>query len=232
MMTNTLYLGDCLEVMSQIPDRSIDMILTDLPYGTTRNRWDSIIPLEPLWSEYKRVAKENAAIVLFAQVPFAQVLGASNPEMLRYEWIWKKGNATGFLNANRCPMKVHENILVFYRKLPTYNPQFRYEKPYTRAEARKKSSNYGKVAQRATSQSDGKRYPLDVLNFTEERGLHPTQKPVALCEYLIRTYTNPGEIVLDSCMGSGTTCVAAMSIKRDLSALRSMRTTLLSRKIA
>ena len=212
---NTLYIGDCLEMMNDILSQSIDMILTDLPYGTTRNIWDCTLPLEPLWRQYTRVAKEHAAIVLFAQVPFSIVLGASNVNMLRYEWIWKKGNATGHLNANRCPLKAHENILVFYQKLPTYHPQFRYEEPYQRAKRKVQSSNYGKAAKEyATRHADGKRYPVDVLLFTEERVLHPTQKPVALCEYLIQTYTNEGEVILDSCMGSGTTCVAAVKTRR------------------
>lgn len=210
-----LWQGDCLELMKQIPNGSVDMILCDLPYGTTQNRWDICLPLPELWEQYKRVIKSNGAICLFAQTPFDKVLGASNLKMLRYEWIWQKNMGTGFLNANKMPLKAHENILVFYSKLPTYNPQKSGGgKPYTQKQnAKKPSFNYGKHTTWTTI-NNGERYPLDVLKFGFERGSHPTQKPVPLCEYLIKTYTNEGETVLDNCMGSGTTGVACVNTNR------------------
>lgn len=207
-----IYHEDCLQGMKKIKDGSIDMILCDLPYGTTRNSWDSIIPLDELWANYNRVIKENGAICLFAQLPFDKVLAMSNPKMLRYEWIWGKSTKTGFLNAKKMPLKVHENILVFYKKLPTYNPQMSTGKPYT-AKSKPSSTNYGECRS-IVRVNDGQRYPTDILFFKSERGYHPTQKPVELCEYLIRTYTNHGEIILDNCMGSGTTGVAALRTGR------------------
>lgn len=213
-MINKVTQGDCLEVMRGIADKSVDMILCDLPYGTTRNKWDSIIPLDALWEQYKRVIKDDGAIVLTAQTPFDKVLGYSNLKMLKYEWIWQKESGTGFLNAKKMPLKDHENILVFYKKLPTYNPQMRTGfKPYTAKKGRH-GSNYGKD-KGAITVSDGIRYPLTTIKFIRDSTkLHPTQKPVALFEYLIRTYTNPGEIVLDNCIGSGTTAVAAINTGR------------------
>ena len=205
--------GDCLELMKDIPDKSIDMILCDLPYGTTKNKWDSVIPFEPLWEQYNRIIKDNGAIVLFSQMPFTVDLVASNYKDFRYEWIWEKLSASGHLNANRMPMKKHENILVFYKKLPTYNPQFTEGKPYV-ATYSTHSSNYGKQKDNITAINDGKRYPVDIIKFNNDRCLHPTQKPVALLEYLIKTYTNEGEIVLDNCMGSGSTCVACVNTNR------------------
>jgi len=192
---------------------SVDLILCDLPYGTTQNKWDSIIPLEPLWAEYKRIIKPNGAIILFAQTPFDKVLGCSNLEWLKYEWIWEKDNGTGFLNAKKAPLKIHENILVFYNKLPTYNPQMREGKPYT-VKAGRKSSNYGTQID-VTTVNTGERYPIDIIKFNRDKGkYHPTQKPVPLLEYLIKTYTNENEIVLDNCMGSGSTCVASHNTGR------------------
>lgn len=205
--------GDCLELMKDIPDKSIDMILCDLPYGTTKNKWDSVIPFEPLWEQYNRIIKDNGAMVLFSQMPFTVDLVASNYKDFRYEWIWEKLSASGHLNANRMPMKKHENILVFYKKLPTYNPQFTEGKPYV-ATYSTHSSNYGKQKDNITTINDGKRYPVDIIKFNNDRGLHPTQKPVELLEYLIKTYTNEGEIVLDNCMGSGSTCVACVNTNR------------------
>lgn len=206
-------LGDCLELMRAIPDGSVDMVLCDLPYGTTRNKWDSILPLDQLWRHYRRICR--GAIVLTAQSPFDKLLGASNLDMLRYEWIWRKEAGTGFLNAKRAPLKAHENVLVFYDKPPTYNPQMRQGfKPY---KCRKggETSNYNPSGLVVT-ESNGDRYPLTVLDFARDRlKVHPTQKPVALMEYLIRTYTNAGETVLDNCMGSGSTGVAAVNAGRD-----------------
>lgn len=204
-----MWLGDCLDLMADIPDGSIDMILCDLPYGTTRNKWDALIPFEPLWTHYWRVAKPNAAIVLSAQCPFDKMLGASQIRYLKYEWLWLKPNGTGFLNAKKAPLKNAENVLVFYKSPPTYNPQMRTGfKPY-RSRQGVRSSNYGKMNPDNISESNGERYPLQTIEFNQERGAHPTQKPVALFDYLIRTYTTEGQIVLDNCSGSGTTAVAA-----------------------
>ena len=193
---NKIYNEDCLEGMKRIPDKSIDMILADLPYGTTQNKWDSIIPLGPLWEQYKRIIKDNGAIVLTAQTPFDKVLGASNLNMLRYEWIWRKPIGTGHLNAKKMPLKNHENILIFYKKLPTYNPQMRKGEPYIRRAGNTVSTNYGNKTHTDIF-SDGFRYPMTTLEFPRDKTkLHPTQKPVALFEYLIRTYTNEGERLL------------------------------------
>ena len=215
MMSIKLLQGDCLELMKDIPDGSVDMILCDLPYGTTRNKWDSVIPLEPLWEQYERIIKDNGAIVLTAQTPFDKVLGASNLNMLRYEWIWQKEAGTGFLNAKKMPLKDHENILVFYKKLPTYNPQMRTGfKPYEIKKGHH-GSNYGKDKGTVTV-SGGERYPLTVISFSRDKNkLHPTQKPLALMEYLIKTYSDEGETVLDNCMGSGTTGIACKNLSRN-----------------
>lgn len=217
-----LYKGDCLEVMIDIPDKSIDMILCDLPYGTTRCKWDSIIDLEKLWEQYNRIIKDNGAIVLFAQTPFDKVLGASNLKMLKYEWIWEKTQATGHLNAKKMPMKAHENILVFYKKLPTYNPQKTTgHKPinsYTKyISTQNKSDLYGKVNKEISGGGDTDRYPRSVQVFSSDKqkiALHPTQKPVDLLQYLIKTYTNETELVLDNTMGSGSTGVACVNTNR------------------
>lgn len=211
-----LWNGDCLELMKYIPDGSVDLVLCDLPYGTTKNKWDTCIPLEKLWPEYKRVVKKNGAIVLFAQTPFDKVLGASNLDMLKYEWIWEKPQGTGHLNAKKMPMKSHENILVFYRQLSTYNPQWEWGTPY-KSTSGSPSTNYGKQKDSVTTTSDGRRYPKDVLRFGKAetvKHLHPTQKPVALLEYLIKTYTDSGDTVLDNCMGSGSTGVACANTNR------------------
>jgi len=208
-----LYNGNCLDIMKKFPDKSIDMILCDLPYGTTSNKWDSVIDLESLWWGYRRIIKDNGAIVLFAQTPFDKVLGNSNLKMLRYEWIWEKHMATGYLNAKKMPMKAHENILVFYKKLPVYNPQFTDGKPYT-GKGGGYSSNYGKHG-KVININNGYRYPRDVVKFKHDKEkLHPTQKPVKLLEYLIKTYTNENMLVLDNCMGSGSTGVACLNTNR------------------
>ena len=208
-----LHCGDCLEVMKDIPDKSVDMILCDLPYGTTQNRWDSIIPLDDLWAHYRRVIRPGAAVVLFCQVPFSIKLGASNLEWLRYEWIWQKANPTGFLNANRAPMKEHENILVFCEKAPPYNPQKTpaVKKKASQGQSRRENpNNYGNFDDGVESTNKGYAMPKDILFWASDPDkVHPTQKPVGLCEYLIRTYTDEGTTVLDNCMGSGTTGVAS-----------------------
>lgn len=216
-MLNQILLGDCLELMSDIPDGSVDMILCDLPYGTTRNKWDSVIDLTQLWTQYKRVIKSKGAIVLTAQTPFDKVLGASNIAWLKYEFIWVKNVATGHLNTNRAPMKKHENVLVFCNGQPTYNPQKTKGKPYTQKRSGRddNGSNYGKIDKRTDTVNEGYRMPTSCLEFNRETGLHPTQKPVALFEYLIKTYTNPGETVLDNCIGSGTTAIASMNTGRN-----------------
>lgn len=225
MYLNEIVHGDCLEVMQNIPDGSIDMIMADLPYNTTRNHWDSLIDLEKLWEQYERVIKGNGAIVLTAQTPFDKVLGASNLKLLKYEWIWEKTSATGHLNAKKMPMKAHENILVFYKKLPTYNPikTQGHVRKVSKAEHKvnsKMSTNYNPTG--LTTYDSTERYPRSVLKFPNDKqktALHPTQKPVALMEYLIKTYTNPGELVLDNVAGSGSTAIAAMNTGRNFIAI-------------
>lgn len=198
------------------------MVLCDLPYGTTRNKWDSVIDLDHFWEQVWRVAKQDAAVVLTAQTPFDKVLGCSQLKYLRYEWIWEKGNASGHLNAKRAPLKAHENVLVFYRKQPTYNPQktsghVRKVSSASHRRGTRLSDNYGDVNKNYGYDSTD-RFPRSTLFFSSDKQkskIHPTQKPVALFEYLIRTYTNPGELVLDACMGSGTTAVAALASGRN-----------------
>ena len=204
--------------MKRIPDGAVDMVLCDPPYGTTNNFWDQKLPLEPLWAQYKRVCKVNAAILLFACMPFGAELIMSNKKMFRYEWIWEKNLTVGFLNCNRMPLRAHENILVFYRKLPTYNPQWGEGVPYS---ARHSPQNRGcyRAVERFHTENDGRRYPKDVIKGFVMRGfgfqtVHPTQKPVEILEYLIKTYTNEGDTVLDNCMGSGSTAVAAINTGR------------------
>ena len=211
-----LYLMDGIEGLLAQPRHSVDMLLTDPPYGTTRNYWDVPLPLEALWEAVCWAVKPNGAVLLFAQCPFDKVLGASNLAMLRYEWVWYKSRCTGFLNARRAPLKKTENILVFYQKLPLYNPQFEQGKPYKRnVKNNGDSPNYGKFVRSSGGSEDGLRFPGNVLTFpTVQRTIHPTQKPVELCEYFIKTYTRPGEVVADICAGSGTTAVAALNTGR------------------
>ena len=232
MSSIDLQQGDCLELMKDIPSKSIDLILCDLPYGTTRNKLDSIIDLDRLWVDYARIIKDNGAILLFAQTPFDKVLGVSNLKHLRYEIIWQKTAPTGFLNAKKMPMKAHENILVFYKKLPIYNPQMTQGHPrkVSSKSSRKKSverqkfkveskdSNYNFYGESQVDYDSTERYPLSVQIFAKDQqkeNYHPTQKPVALLEWLIRTYTNEGDLVLDNCMGSGSTGVACVNTNRD-----------------
>ena len=204
----------------KIPSGSIDMIFTDLPYGTTKNEWDKKIEFAPIWAEYERVIKDNGVIALWAQSPFDKLLACSNLKLYRYEWIIEKTQATGFLNAHKMPMKAHENILIFYQKLPTYNPQMTHGHTRKVSSAwhkrgSQKYSGYGEYG--LTDYDSTDRFPRDVLRFKwdkQKSALCSTQKPVAACEYMIRTYTNTGDTVLDSCMGSGTTGVAATNLGR------------------
>lgn len=213
------YWGNCLEVMKEIPDGVVDMVLCDLPYGTTRNRWDTVIPFEPLWAQYWRVAKKNAAIVLTAAQPFTSSLVMSQVNHFKYDWVWRKPKGTGHLNAKKMPMKDKEDILVFCRGRAPYNPQFGQGEPYRnkagKIAERGLSDNYGAFGTHREG-SDGRRYPRQVLESpVVERGtIHPTQKPAKLFEYLIRTYTNEGDLVLDNCAGSGTTAIAAETAGR------------------
>ncbi|MBU0792085.1 MAG: site-specific DNA-methyltransferase [Gammaproteobacteria bacterium] len=197
--------------MADIPDSSVDLILCDLPYGTTQNKWDSVLDLSSLWAQYKRIC--SGAVVLTAQSPFDKVLGASSLSMLKYEWLWENPRATGHLNAKKQPMKAHENILVFYSRQCVYNPQMTPGETYSIGGGASKMDNYGSFSTKR--ENDGAmRYPRSIQKFKTEVGLHPTQKPVALMEYLIRTYTNEGAVVLDNCMGSGTTGVACANTDR------------------
>lgn len=213
----TLLQGDCLEKMLGIADGSIDLIVCDLPYGVTKNKWDAVIPFEPLWTQYNRVIKPNGAIVLFASQPFTTMLIASNMKMFRYCLVWEKNKFSDFLNAKRKPMKTNEDICIFYKRQPTYNPQYWYSTPYERWNTQgavDKQTNYGKHKQNRVK-SDGKRLPTTVLKFNRvERPDHPTQKPVDLLAWLIRTYSNEGDVVLDSTMGIGSTGEACVQEKR------------------
>lgn len=228
MIDDGFYCMDCFDGMAQIDDKSIDMILCDLPYGTTQCSWDIVIPFEPLWEEYKRIIKDNAAIVLFSQQPFTTDMINSNRKMFRYEIIWEKTLPTGFLNARRMPLRIHENILVFYKHLPKYTPQMR---TLERKDIGRRRTNGGKASQynefrRADWEwtETGKRYPSDVVKFSNWNGAlfgntanstkHPTQKPVLLCEYLIKTYTDVGDLVLDNCAGSCSTGIACHNTGR------------------
>ena len=262
LQINNVYNGDCLELMKEIDDKSIDFIFTDLPYGTTHCKWDSILPLndyvelssqyfyetdlcqlakainssleyardwfyknkkDGLWTHYNRIIKDHGCIALFAQTPFDKALGASNLKMLRYEWIWEKTQATGHLNAKKMPMKAHENILIFYKKLPTYNPQkttgHTPVHSYTKyVNTQNNTEIYGQLNKELSGGGETDRYPRSVLTFASDKQkshLHPTQKPLALCEYMIKTYTNPGDLVLDSCAGSCTTGVASINTGRN-----------------
>ena len=216
-----LWQGDCLELMNNIPDKSVDCIITDLPYQQTqRNKWDIMIPFEPLWKQYKRIIKDNGAIILFANGMFTAELMMSNKGMWRYNLIWEKTQPTGFLNAKKMPLRNHEDICVFYKKLPTYNPQMttEHKRKVSKAEHKincKNTTDYGDHG--LTTYDSTERYPKSVWRFAKDvqkSALHPTQKPVALIEELIKTYTNPGDVILDSCMGSGTTGVAAKNLGR------------------
>jgi len=212
-----LLQGDCLELMKDIQDKSIDMILCDLPYGTTQNKWDIIIPFKPLWKSYNRIIKDNGAIVLTASQPFSSALVMSNPTMFKYEWIWEKTISSCQLNSKIQPLRNHESILVFYKKQSTYNPQFGKGKPY-KINRKATYNNRGYGTQIDTIKiNTGERYPKTVLKFSNPRikNGHPTQKPIELLEYLIKTYTNEGDLVLDNAFGSGSCAKACMNVNRN-----------------
>ena len=220
-----LMQGDCLERMKEIPDGSVDMVLTDPPYGTTACKWDSVIPFEQMWEQLKRVTKKNAAIVMTASQPFTSALVMSNAKMFKHSWVWEKNAGSNFGAMKYQPMKEHEDVLVFSAKSPTYNPQMQPRSESGRAlvlaGVKSKASNGGDVygglnqGYDNSNQNPDLRFPRSIQRFNRERGLHPTQKPVALMEYLIKTYTNKGETILDFTMGSGTTGVAAKNLGRD-----------------
>ena len=213
-----LFNGDCLNELKHLPDASIDLIIADPPYGITNCEWDKVIPLEPMWEELHRVAKDSAAIVIFGDGLFMADLINSNRSNYRYDWVWEKTHATGFLNANKRPLRAHEHMFLFYRKQPTFNPQ------KTDGNTRKVSSRnslnsklYGK-AEKAVKYDSTERYPRSVLVFSSDKqtnALHPTQKPIELLQYLIKTFSNPGDTVLDFTMGSGSTGAAALMLDRD-----------------
>lgn len=222
MEINKIYKGDCLELMKQIKDKSINLILCDLPYGTTQCKWDTIIPLDKLWIQYERIITLDGVIILTASQPFTSALVMSNPNLFRYDYSWRKSNCTGHLNAKKMPLRQHEDILVFCRKMPKYNPQI-FSKNYVRANQRsvKSKGAYGDAKEgifRVIPKEKG--YPRSILEFNtayheREAGLHPTQKPVALFEYLIKTHSDEGDLILDNCIGSGTTAVACKRTKRN-----------------
>lgn len=222
-MAITLFNADCLLGMRDLADGSVDMILSDLPYQSTNCRWDKKIPLAPLWREFKRVLKLNGACVLFAQMPFACELVKTSKIKFRYKWVWEKSLGAGFLNARKMPLRTHEDILVFYQRLPRYNPQWRTGKGYVKKRSRHWQGQgcYNSNTARTDGVNDGTHYyPRDVLKFdsimtTTEKRFHSTQKPIALLEYLVRTYTNSEELVLDATAGSGSTAIACLNTGRN-----------------
>lgn len=215
-MINLMH-GDCLELMKSIPDGSVDMVLTDPPYGTTACKWDNVIPFEPMWVELKRIIKPNGAIVLFGSEPFSSLLRVSNLKMYKYDWVWEKEQGVNPLLAKKQPLNNIEYIHVFYGKQANYNPQFSDGKPYsiTRDKNSRVCEVNGHTFTQTTTHNEGTRYPKRVLKFNRQTGLHPTQKPVALLEYLIKTYTQEGETVLDFTCGSGSTGVACVNTNRN-----------------
>lgn len=209
-----LYNNDCLKILPTLPDHSVDMVLADLPFGTTKNQWDHIIPMDQLWGQYKRLLKVGGVVALFGDEPFSSSLRLSNPKWYRYDWYWIKNRGSGFLNAKKMPLKAVETISIFYPKLPLYNPQMLSGKSY-KAKNDTKSNNWGSYKTGWTTDNKGTRYPVNAINFTKlAKTIHPTQKPVDLLEYLIKTYTNEGMTVLDNVMGSGSTGVACKNLNR------------------
>lgn len=228
MLNIKLYNGDCLKIMKYIKDKSVDMILCDLPYGTSACKWDVIIPFDILWEQYKRIIKDNGAIVLFGSEPFSSFLRLSNIEMYKYDWKWEKPSGANFLNFKYQPSKVHEDICVFGKMATSYSkkgnmnyfPQMEKGEPYTQKSGKQKE-DYGNSTVRTSIKqvitiNKGERFPKSIQKFSLDKDkVHPTQKPVALLEYLIKTYTNEGDLVLDNCMGSGSTGVACKNINRN-----------------
>lgn len=217
---NKIILGDCLKIMPFIEDDSIDLVLCDLPYCSTECGWDSPIPLKDLWEQYHRIVKKNGAILLFGQEPFTSKLVMSNPDEFKYRWTWEKSKASGYFHAKQQPLRASEDIAVFYRSQPTYNPQFTYADPYNKGTAGRFAEAYGARGKATEIKSDdGKRYPRSVIYFktaeSEGKTYHPTQKPLELISYLIKTYTNEGDTVLDNAAGSFTTAVAAQALGRN-----------------
>lgn len=208
-----LWQGDCLELMKDIPDKSVDMILCDLPFGVTaRNKWDVIVPFDKLWQHYERIIKDSGGILLFATEPFGAKLICSNLKYFKYEWVWEKTKPVGFLNAKKQPLRKHEKVLVFYKNQPNYKPQDLIYSPKMNKRGGV-STNYREAG--LSNYSEYTNYPTSMLKFPHDnKTIHPTQKPVALCEYLIKTYTNEGDLVLDNCSGSGTTGLACENLRR------------------
>lgn len=215
--------GDCLEEMKGIPDGSVDMVLTDPPYGTTQCKWDSVIPFDEMWEQLKRITKPNGAIVMTASQPFTSMLIASNLEMFKYCWTWEKNKATGHLNSKKRPLVAHEDVVIFYRKQPVYNPQglvLKGKPTISKGNRGKKSGGssgdcYGRASRDAVQTHTNYPRSIQQIQVAMKAEFHPTQKPVALMEYLIKTYTNEGETVLDFTMGSGTTGVACKNLNRN-----------------
>jgi site-specific DNA-methyltransferase (adenine-specific)/modification methylase len=219
---NQVFEGDCLDIMEHLPDSCIDMVLCDLPYGTTQNKWDSVIPLDKLWERYNRIVKKNGAIVLTSQGIFTAKLILSNEKYFKYKIVWEKSKPTNFLNAKKQPLRKHEDICVFYKHQPTYNPQMSIGKSYTKGIRKDQhTGSYGDFHPVLVESKDGLRYPNDIVYFktpeSETEGIvwHPTQKPVELGRYLIRTYTNPGDVVLDNTSGAGSFLVSALLEQRN-----------------
>jgi site-specific DNA-methyltransferase (adenine-specific) len=227
MMLNGVYCGDCLELMPQIKDKSVDMILCDLPYGTTACKWDVVIPFEPLWEQYKRIIKDDGAIVLFGSEPFSSFLRMSQISLFKYDWIVEKSRAANYVHAKFQPLKAHETISVFSKSPAAQNtkrkmkyiPQMTVDVPYVKNNSGKKQETLSGGNVKTSFVNDGIRYPRSVIYYSwdsdRNQRFHPTQKPVALFEYLIKTYTNVGDVVLDNCAGSGTTGVACKNLNRD-----------------
>jgi DNA modification methylase len=216
---NKIINNDCFNILPLIPDKSIDMIFADLPYGTTQAKWDSILPMDRLWHEYNRIIKPNGVIIFTATQPFSSVIIMSNLDGYKYSWIWEKSKATNYLNAKKQPLRAFEEVLVFYKKQPTYNPQMTEGDPYFKGTALRTTEVYGSQKVTTVENLSGLRYPRNVIYFktAESEGdtIHPTQKPISLLEYMIKTYTNEGDTVLDNVAGSFTTAIAAQKNNRN-----------------